>query len=189
MMPWDPSHVEENGGTNNHIGVLSEDALRVVQETYRAVFAELRGNIVHGGYALFSTDGSGEDLVCAVNLARVVQVFPAYSERVLPQRKGAIALSWVAQAEARPDRISTKDLQDVIDGINNALNADRFDLLDEVLRELNTLTMSVEAIIAFLRVPFMGRHRLKEWRAFRERAAAEFSRRGLDADRLLRGLR
>lgn len=136
----------------------------------------------------FSTDGSPEDFGLSVRLAAVPKIYGRLHERVLPRRQGSIELSWVKIAQSEPARITTSNLEAVIDGLNLVLKAERFDLLDEIFREARIGQMPVEAIIAFLRVPFMARFRLKEWRGFRRRARAELQARGIDADRVLKGM-
>lgn len=97
-------------------------------------------------------------------------------------------VTWINVAHGGSDAPTTEKLGEVINGLTSALKAQRLDVIDYVLRMADVERMSMEAMIAFLRVPFVVRDRLGEWRGFLRRAKAEAHRRGLDDPRLFRGL-
>ncbi len=171
--------VPTSAGLYRH-DVVVADVHHQMPEPWTAYIPGLRSD--------FSTDGSEEDLKLTSYLVAVPDVFLVGRASTLPRRQGSIDLSWLAAAQGGAGEIRTADLERIISGLDGMLNAERFDMVDSILRHLNPTKMAIETMIAFLRVPFMARHRLHEWRKFRDRARDEFLERRVDADRLLRGL-
>lgn len=101
---------------------------------------------------------------------------------------GRLDLDWMRIATSGTDPLPSELLGKIVDGINSALNADRFDVVDSAFRAADVKQMSMEAMVVYSRAPFMARFKLKCWRLFLDGAATEISRRGYDAAKILRGL-
>lgn len=76
----------------------------------------------------------------------------------------------------------------LVDHINRLLSKNRFDEVDRSLKLSDVQTEKPEVMLVYLRGTFAARTLLKEWGPYLDRAHTELSRRGLDADRLLKGL-
>lgn len=100
----------------------------------------------------------------------------------------AFDVTWIGLAEQSPDTLSSAVLSSIIDGLTNALRAGRFDLVDRAYKEVDVQKMSLEAMMAFLRVPFVVRDRLAEWAPFLQKVRVEGDRRKITSPQFLKGL-
>jgi hypothetical protein len=87
-----------------------------------------------------------------------------------------------------PVALDQPGLIDVISAINGVLKARAFNLLDAIFDAVDASKTDPTVLIAFLRTSFAVRMKLSSWQPLLKRAAAEFQQRGLDGERLLRGL-
>jgi len=143
----------------------------------------------HGKYVTnLSTDGSVEDVARSVELPKAILHFHRDLVNTLPKIEGAIDLEWIAFAQGGQEALDTHGVGRIVDGINAALNADKFYVINGALGSADVSVMSLEAMVAFLRVPFTARFRLNKWHQFLQKARNEMNQRGLDSTRLLRGL-
>jgi hypothetical protein len=99
-----------------------------------------------------------------------------------------VDLSWINLAQSGHDAPSEEVLERIIDGLTDTLRAGRYDLVDAAFREVNPAEMSLEAMMAFLRIPFMVRAELEEWKTFLGAVRNEGKRRGVSSPHFLKGL-
>lgn len=84
--------------------------------------------------------------------------------------------------------VSDKELGYVVDKINKMLHAGEFQEIDDLLRDADVGNTSIVVMIACLRVPFVVRDRLPNWKPYLQRCYTAVQNLGQDADRLFRGL-
>lgn len=135
-----------------------------------------------------SSDGSIEDYRITLSLITAPTAHPTSGRSELAARSGAIDISWIREVESDGAEISTTQLGKIVDGLNQALNSGRYEIIDGAMKTVKIQSMSIEALIAFLRVTLKGRPRLRQWQAFREAVREELEKRALNSDRFLRGL-
>ncbi len=79
-------------------------------------------------------------------------------------------------------------LSKAIEKIDIAISVSEFEKIDVCLADADPSKLSIAAMIALLRVPFMFRAKLNHWNDFKQRVENEMKERGKDHTRLLRGL-
>jgi hypothetical protein len=103
--------------------------------------------------------------------------------------KPAIDLSWLVNAiGAGRDGCGLEVLSNLIAGLGDLLTNKDYDAVDLILRSIGLNSVSPEVMLAFGRTCFAARQALSEWSSFVRRIRHEFERRGLAADRAVRGL-
>ncbi len=95
-------------------------------------------------------------------------------------------LPWFKVAHSTTGPLSLSAVGEIFDGLNDLLLASHYRVVDRGLRDAEVTRMSLDAITAFARVPFMARDHLSAWREFVTRARDEVERRGEDARSLAR---
>ena len=95
---------------------------------------------------------------------------------------------WVFDAIFSRDDTGVMVLGDTIDGLNRLIARGDFDYIDRVLSAIPTTTASRHILLAIARATFPIRQKLARWKPFVLSVKDAFISRGLDADRMLKGL-
>jgi hypothetical protein len=91
-------------------------------------------------------------------------------------------------ADIGPDRFDMDLLTDIIGMVDLRLHRGQFELLGAAVAMLPFDAVSPQVIVSVLRTLAPASVRIPRWTALVRDARASLSRRGLDADRILRGL-
>lgn len=81
------------------------------------------------------------------------------------------------------------ELAPIFVGMNEDVFGENFETLDTVLRNTDVTTISSTMIVALGRGTFAHRRLLRSWPDYIERSKIELGKRGLDAEKVLRGLK
>lgn len=109
---------------------------------------------------------------------------PSGSESVKPE----VDLTWAFSAARSTDANGLSVLDATIDGVNQLIASREYRFLDRVLDLIPTDKASRHVVLALARSSFPVRSKLTKWQKFVRNARTSFAVRGLDADRLLKGL-
>jgi hypothetical protein len=103
--------------------------------------------------------------------------------------KRSVDLSWLTNTiAAGRDACGIDVLAKLITGFSELLTNQAYEEVDLVLRSVPLVWVSPEAMLALARTSFAARHKLTEWKRFVQSTRRELARRGLDPDKLARGL-
>lgn len=83
---------------------------------------------------------------------------------------------------------ATRVIQDLLQKNDAYLYARKYSEFDEILANLDVTQLEVMVILAYARGTYTSRKKLKQWAPFVERGKRELDARGLDGQRLMRGL-
>lgn len=98
-------------------------------------------------------------------------------------------LDWVSRAlDLGPDRFDVDHLAEIVAATNQALREGRYNALGEAIAELPFDRLSPHVIAAVLRVMSPAKQLIQDWNKIIREATVNLLLRGLDAQRLLRGL-
>lgn len=144
-----------------------------------------------------------DDLISAPADDRDALMFYDVSMRCLSQqnykiqrwsRQRSIAVSrefdtrWVFAAVHSSDEGGTTLIGQVIDGLNELIRSEEFNFIDRVLRIVPTGTASRHVLLTLVRATYPIRPKLNYWQPFALALRHAFEARGLNGDKLLRGL-
>jgi hypothetical protein len=85
-------------------------------------------------------------------------------------------------------RAESEELVSTINSLNGLLKARAFAILDWIFANADLSRARASTLIALLRTTYAARAKLRSWSTLLSRVRAELQRRGLEHDRLLRGL-
>lgn len=98
------------------------------------------------------------------------------------------SLEWLAPATNGSQESSNLELAAVIRGLTQLIGKSEYPLIDRILRSFQPGQTSPAMNLAVLRTTGSVRSKLKAWHDLVPRVRFDLQGRGLDADRLLRGL-
>lgn len=102
----------------------------------------------------------------------------------------SLDVTWLNQAmELGCDQFELEHLTDMISELEKAMHGRRFDLLSKAIAAIPFDAVSTQVAITALRVTSVARFDINTWSRAVDGAFESFASRGLDAARLLRGLR
>ena len=96
---------------------------------------------------------------------------------------------WIFSVVNSTDADGTAPLDATIDGINSLIEKRDFVFLDRVLRLISDDRINRYALLGMARATFPVRSKLSYWQLFISNCHRALKNRGLDADKLLKGLR
>ncbi|PKA44040.1 hypothetical protein CWR43_06965 [Rhizobium sullae] len=96
--------------------------------------------------------------------------------------------SWIFKAIRSNDATGRAQIGAVIDGINALIGSENYSLLDKVFQAIPTRTAGRHVLLSLVRATAPIRTRLLGWQPFVLEVKKEFDERGLESDRLLKGL-
>lgn len=97
--------------------------------------------------------------------------------------------SWLSEAVAAgPQQFDIDVLTRVVTELEVAMNAGSFDLISGLLRKLPLNDLSPQVMITVLRVTSSAKNHIPRWVTVRDAARTTIAARGLNAERMLRGL-
>lgn len=97
--------------------------------------------------------------------------------------------SWLSDAVvAGPDRYDIGVLTKIVSELESGMRAGNFELIGGLLRKLPYEALSPQVVVTVLRTTFSARAYIPRWTQAREAARQALSRRGLNSERILRGL-
>jgi hypothetical protein len=103
--------------------------------------------------------------------------------------KRSVDLSWLMNAiAAGRNACGMEVLAQLITGLSELLTNQAYEEVDLILRSVPLRGVSPEAMLALARTSFAARHKLTEWKKFVQSVRRELAQRGLDPDKLARGL-
>jgi hypothetical protein len=83
--------------------------------------------------------------------------------------------------------LTMAELGDLVDKISDALRAGKFGKVNRWL-EADPKHMAEVEMVAYMRVPFMARDKLSNWKSFVRKVRDEIDIRGQDGDKFCQGL-
>jgi hypothetical protein len=125
-----------------------------------------------------------EQMVLAAHLPRAA----AGEVRAPASLPKPLDLTWISLAQSGPESIDGSTLAKLVEGLTATLRVGRLDIVNNAYRDVQIEQMSLEAMMAFLRVPYVVRGRLDRWRGFLAKVRAEGARRHVNSPHFLKGL-
>lgn len=85
-------------------------------------------------------------------------------------------------------RDETDQVRFLFEHFDDWIQGDQFYKIDEFLKEVDVTKAADAPLVGLVRVPFLARRRLKEWKPMLEKVAAELEKRQHNSKKLLAGL-
>lgn len=98
-------------------------------------------------------------------------------------------LGWLAAFYESANNANTaKDVYPVVKGIRTLFSEDRYDIVDDILAELDITKLSHTSMVTFLTTTFPAKHHLQNWTLAAHLVKVKLEEDGLNADEVLYGL-